>query len=157
MARIEIRESAELTGSAEHAYSILADYHHGHPSILPSRHFTHLRVLEGGRGHGTVIQFGLKLGGRVQEAVADVTEPEPGRTLVERVRDDRGTETTFTVESAGASRVHVTIHTRFTARGLPGWVERLVAPRLLRPIYRQQLAHLGRALAADGSPPEASG
>ena len=107
--------------------------------------------MEGGRGEGTVIRFGLKLGGRIQEATADVTEPEPGRTLVERVRDDRGTETTFTVEPAGPNRTRVTIHTRWTARGPLGWVERLVAPRLLRPVYRQELANLGQVLVSTPS------
>ena len=146
MARIEIQESAELAGSAANAYVILADYHQGHPSILPRKHFTHLTVLEGGRGAGTVIRFGLKLGGRVQEATADVTEPVPGYVLVERVRDDRGTETTFAVEPVGQDRSRVTIKTIWKARGPLAWLERLVAPRLLRPIYREELANLGRAL-----------
>lgn len=157
MPQIEIRESADMLGSADHTYEILADYRQGHPSILPGRYFTHLTVLEGGRGAGTVIRFGLKIGGRVQEAVADVSEPIPGRTLVERVRDQRGTETTFTVEPAGPGRTTVTLCTRWTRRGPLGWLERWVAPRILRPIYREELANLGRVLGAGHQEPPRTG
>jgi len=154
MTTVDFSVSAELVGSPERAYDILADYHQGHPSILPAEHFPYLEVEEGGRGAGTVIRFGVKMAGRVQDAVADVSEPEPGRVLVERVRDARGTVTTFTTEAAGAERVRVTIRSTWTARGLLAPLERWMAPRLLRPIYRQELENLERAMARK-SPPSA--
>lgn len=146
MSQVEIQVAREFPGTAEVAYGILADYHEGHPSILPARYFTHLTVERGGHGAGTVIRFGLKLAGRVQEARATVSEPEPGRVLVERVEDSRGTETRFTVEPLPDRRVRVTIRTVWTARGLSGTFERWFAPRLLRPIYREELENLERVV-----------
>lgn len=146
MSQVEIQVAREFPGTAEVAYGILADYHEGHPSILPAKSFTHLTVERGGHGAGTVIRFGLKLAGRVQEARATVSEPEPGRVLMERVDDTRGTETTFTVEPLPGQRVRVTIRTVWHVRGISGWLERQLAPRLLRPIYREELENLERAV-----------
>lgn len=149
MATVEFAVSGDLHGSPELAYRILADYEQAHPSILPSRYFPYLEVEEGGHGGGTVIRFGLKLGGRVQHAVADVSEPEPGRVLVERVRDARGTVTTFRVDpSSGPGRVRMTIHTTWEAPGIFGRFERWLAPKVLRPIYLEELANLERAMHA---------
>lgn len=146
MPQVEIQAERNFPGTADVTYGVLADYHEGHPSILPTKYFTHLTVERGGHGAGTVIRFGLKLAGRVQEARAVVSEPEPGRVLVERVEDTRGTETTFTVDPVSGERVRVTIGTVWNARGLFGAVERWFAPRLLRPVYREELINLERAV-----------
>ena len=142
MAIVAAEASAELNGSAASLYAILADYHEGHPAILPRSYFTHLHVERGGRGAGTVIRFGVRLGGRVREARAEVSEPEPGRVLVERILDERGTTTSFTVDPVSSDRARVSIHTSWNAPGLAGFVERWLAPMLLRRIYRQQLRNL---------------
>ncbi len=146
MKQVDIQVSREFPGTAEVAYGILADYHEGHPSILPTKYFTHLTVERGGQGAGTVIRFGLKLAGRVQEARANVSEPDPGHVLVERVEDARGTETTFTVDRLPEKRVRVTIRTVWAVRGISGALERWLAPRLLRPIYREELENLERVV-----------
>lgn len=147
MKNVSAELSAEFAGSAQKVYDVIADYHTGHPSILPERYFTHLDVEQGGRGAGTVIRYGVKLGGRVQLARAEIREPEPGRVLEEHIFDERGTVTTFIVEPRADNRVHVTIRTRWRAPGLRGWLEKLVAPLLLRRIYREQLAKLQTAAA----------
>ena len=49
------RESAVIEAPAERLYGIIADYHEGHPAILPARYFSDLTVVEGGLGLGTVI------------------------------------------------------------------------------------------------------
>lgn len=144
MKRAVAEESREFAGEAAAVYGILADYHEGHPAILPRRYFTHLDVEEGGHGAGTVIRYGLKLGGRVNEATAEVSEPSPGRVLAERVLDERGTLTTFTVDPLAGGRVRVTINTSWTATGVRGWIERMLAPLLLRRIFREELANLER-------------
>lgn len=142
MRSISITEQAVFGADAAVVYGILADYREGHPAILPRRFFTGLEVERGGYGAGTVIRFGMKLGGRVVTAVADVEEPKPGRVLVERVRDERDTVTTFTVEPLEGGRVQVTIHTTWQGRGVSGLIERLVAPALLGRIYREELGNL---------------
>lgn len=145
MKRVTAEGSAEFPGSVDVVYGILADYRQGHPAILPRRYFTDLAVERGGRGAGTVIRYGVKLAGRVRDARAEVFEPQPGRVLEERIFDDRGTVTTFTVDPLEGGRVRVTIHTSWQARGLPGVFERLLAPGMLRRIYREELTNLERA------------
>jgi hypothetical protein len=71
-----LHASAERTISAPVApvYDLLADYHVGHPSILPPS-FSDLTVLQGGTGAGTEIRFAMTLGGRKQLVEASVDEP----------------------------------------------------------------------------------
>ena len=148
MPEIIIQESTHIPAPPNVVYGILADYREGHPSILPPRWFTHLHVERGGVGAGTVIRFGMRSGGRVKEMRAEVAEPEPGRVLVERGLDERGTVTTFTVEPAGTGGARVTIRTTWRAAGIAGFVERLFAPMLLRPVYREELARLAEKAGA---------
>ncbi|HEX6941077.1 MAG TPA: SRPBCC family protein [Longimicrobiales bacterium] len=148
MPEVVVRESAEIAAPPDVVYRILADYREGHPSILPPRWFTHLRVEQGGMGAGTVIRFGMKNGGRVREMRAEVAEPEPGRVLVERGLDERGTVTTFTVDPSGAGGTRVTIQTTWRAAGVVGFVERLLVPALLKRVYREELARLAAQAGA---------
>lgn len=142
MVQVTIHASAHVPAPPGVVYRILADYREGHPSILPPRWFAYLHVERGGVGAGTVIRFGMKSGGRVREMRAEVAEPEPGRVLVERGLDERGTVTTFTVDPACDGGTLVTIRTTWRAAGVAGFVERLLAPMLLRPVYREELARL---------------
>lgn len=148
MHEVVIQQSADIPAPPHVVHAILADYHDGHPSILPPRWFTHLHVEQGGVGAGTVIRFGMKSGGRVTEMRAEVSEPEPGRVLVERGLDERGTVTTFTVDPAGADGSRVTIRTTWRAAGFAGFVERLLAPMLLKRVYREELARLAERAGA---------
>ena len=118
-------------------YALLADYRHGHPSILPPA-FSDLEVVRGGVGAGTEIRFAMTLGGRKQVVVASVDEPEPGRVLTETYQE-RGAVTSFTVDAVG-NQSRVRIDTSWApTQGLAGLVERLVMPRLFRKIYAQEL------------------
>jgi hypothetical protein len=148
MHEVVIQESAEIPAPPQVVYGILADYREGHPSILPPRWFTHLQVEQGGVGAGTVIRFGMKSGGKVREMRAEVVEPEPGRVLVERGLDERGTITTFTVDPSGTGGTRVTIRTTWRATGIAGFLERLMAPMLLKPVYREELARLAEKAGA---------
>jgi hypothetical protein len=138
---IRAEATADIDASAAIAYDIIADYREGHPSILPPRYFTGLEVERGGRGAGTVIVFGMKAMGRVTMSRAEVSEPEPGRVLVETIAV-RDLVTTFTVDPLGAQRSRVTIVTEWPARGVAGLIERLLAPAMLRRIYAEELALL---------------
>jgi len=97
---IRITSSRSVAAPADRLYGILADYHTGHSSILPARVFEELTVESGGRGAGTVIRFGMKSFGKLRWSRASVHKPEPGRVLVERILDDKGIVTTFTVDPA---------------------------------------------------------
>ncbi|HSJ12784.1 MAG TPA: SRPBCC family protein [Longimicrobiales bacterium] len=142
MAALTAEAAAEIGARAATVYDIIADYHVGHPSILPPRYFTGLQVERGGRGAGTIIRFGMKLLGRVTMARAEVAEPEPGRVLTETILDRRGMVTTFRVDPIGERRARVGIATSWTARGIAGLVERLLVPRLLTRVYAAELAQL---------------
>ena len=146
MAIIQVAASRAFPVPAPLVYDILADYREGHPSILPDA-FSNLEVLEGGIGAGTIIQFDLKLAGRMSTTTATVSEPEPGRVLRE-VESQRGLATTFTVESKGSGGCRVSIVTTWKASGLKGLVERLLVPAMLRPLYEEQLDKIGQVAGA---------
>jgi hypothetical protein len=146
MPDILVSEGRTVAAPAAVAYELIADYHTGHPSILPSEYFGRLEVLAGGRGAGTRVRFEMKAFGRVNVAVAEVTEPVPGRELRETLSD--GTVTTFLVEPLGPSECRVTFTTRYRRGGLRGWMERLIAPMYLRKVYVAELAQLDRVAMA---------
>ena len=134
-----LHASAERTVRAPAAavYALLADYRDGHPRILPPA-FSDLTVLRGGIGAGTEIRFALTLAGRKQEGEARVEEPEPGRVLSE-IYPEKNAVTRFIVDPVG-SQSRVRIETSWEpSRGLAGLIERLIAPRLFRKLYAEEL------------------
>ncbi len=147
----EIQVSAEgiVMAPAEDVYRYLADYREHHPRFLPAA-FSAFQVESGGIGAGTVVRFRMAVGGSSREYRQRVSEPEPGRVLVETGMES-GEVTTFTVTPEGtASRVR--IDTRFAdSGGVRGLVERLVAPRLLRRLYADELGRLDRYARAQAS------
>jgi uncharacterized protein YndB with AHSA1/START domain len=140
MSEIQVSAQREIAAPAETVYHILSDYRQHHPNILPPAFFD-LKVEQGGVGAGTVITFGLKAGGRTFHYRMEVTEPEPGRILLER-EPSLGQRTTFTVAPRGDARCLVTIETRWQPRGFSGLIERLFAPRMMRPLYADELQRL---------------
>jgi hypothetical protein len=142
MPQISASSSASIPAPAPIVYGIIADYHEGHPSILPAKYFQNLQVEEGGVGAGTRISFQMRSFGSVRRFQAQVTEPQPGRQLRE-LYPDSDMATTFTVEPEDAGRSsRVTIETRYTKAGLAGWVEQWLAPRFLRRVYVAELHEL---------------
>jgi hypothetical protein len=139
-----VKASATVDAPADVVYGIIADYREGHPHILPRRYFDWLEVERGGRGAGTVIRFQMRVLGRTRVLRAAVSEPEPGRVLVETDTGGDGPVTTFTVEPEGSGS-RVTFGTEMTsAGGLLGVVERFVLRRVLRRVYARELEQLGR-------------
>jgi len=137
--------SALIEAPPHTVYAILADYHRGHPEILPKPPFVSLEVEEGGIGAGTVISTKMRVLGQIQTFRAVVTEPEPGRVLVEAT--DTGYVTTFTVEPRAEGRhSYVTFFTEMTGRsGVLGALERWFVKRLLQPTYVRELGLLAAA------------
>jgi hypothetical protein len=140
MPRIVVTCSREIPSPAPLVYRILADYRSSHPLILPPQHFFDYNVEQGGYGAGTVIRFRMRLAGMTRHARAKVSEPQPGRLLLETY-PDTGIETSFEVVQGENGSV-VTIRTDWNSTGLKGCFERLVAPRLLRRVYVEELQRL---------------
>jgi hypothetical protein len=139
-----VKASAHVDAATDVVYGIIADYRNGHSQILPRRYFEWLEVEQGGRGEGTVIRFQMRVLGRTRVLRAAVTEPEPGRVLVETDMGGDGPVTTFTVEPEGSGS-RVTFSTALSSAGGPlGVLERFVLRRVLRRIYARELEQLGR-------------
>jgi hypothetical protein len=84
--------------------------------------------------------------GRKQTFRAEISEPEPGRVLVESYLDAKGAITTFTVDEGTApADSRVTISTELPVRGgFLGLIEGKLSGISLRPIYERELENLAR-------------
>jgi len=140
-----VTASAVIPARRERVYALIANYHDGHPRIVP-KHFSGLVVEQGGIGAGTVIRFQMSIFGRKQTFRAAVTEPEPGRVLVETDLDANGAVTTFIVDQGPApADSRVTISTELKVRsGFLGVIEKALGTLLLRPIHVRELENLAR-------------
>lgn len=140
-----ITASAIIPARRERVYSLIANYNDGHPRILPKQ-FANLVVEQGGVGAGTVIRFQMTMFGKKQTFRAAITEPDPGRVLVETYLGANGAVTTFTVSPGTApADSNVTISTELPVRsGFLGKMERTFSTLLLRPIYVKELENLAR-------------
>ena len=119
---------------------MIADYHNGHPRILPPQ-FRNVVVERGGRGAGTQLRFQMKAFGRIQNFRHEVAEPEPGRVLVENDREN-DSKTTFVIDPAeGGAKVRITTDLPLKP-GLAGKVERFLATRYLLGVYRKEIEKL---------------
>jgi polyketide cyclase/dehydrase/lipid transport protein len=138
-----VSASATIPARRERVYSLIANYHDGHPRILP-RQFSGLVVEQGGVGAGTIIRFQMSVFGKKQTFRAAITEPEPGRVLVETDLDANGAVTTFTVNPGGApADSHITISTELRVRsGFLGKIERTLTTLMLHPMYVKELENL---------------
>ncbi len=141
---MKIIASAErhIDAPARRVYSYIRDFREHHPRFLPS-HFSDLQIETGGVGAGTVHRFKMTLGGRTTEYRVRVGEPIPGRMLIES-DPARRMLTTFTVDPQPDGGSRVRIETRWFTDGIQGLVERLVAPFMLRRVYRAELNLLDR-------------
>jgi hypothetical protein len=138
-----VSASACIPADPERVYAVIADYREGHPRILPPQ-FSGSTIEKGGVGAGTAIRFQMRVLGRTQSFRAAITEPEPGRVLVETYLDSNGVVTSFQVDPGPVKgQSQVTITTELALRsGVLGAIERFMATRYLRPIYRKELALL---------------
>jgi hypothetical protein len=142
MGQIKAKGEAILTAQPEDVYATIADYRQGHPSILPKKSLYDLQVEEGGYGAGTIIRFKSRILGKEQSFYHRVSEPEPGRVIVEQDIDtNQNVITTFTVIPFEQGRKsHVVISTTMNASpGLKGFVERVIVTIFNPPIYRKEL------------------
>jgi hypothetical protein len=149
MSTVTAAAAAHVHASPELVLEIIRDFDGHHRHILPPA-FSDFAVEQGGVGAGTVTRFTMTLGGRALPGRTFVSEPAPG--VVRETVEGRDMVTEFRVApDGGGSRVEIT--TRWTPSGL---AERLLAPAMLRRVYRQELALLdgyARELASRGPAP----
>lgn len=132
--------SRRISAPAEAVYALIADYHNGHPRIVPPNYFRNLEVEQGGYGEGTVIRYEMKVFGSWRTYRAHITEPVPGTSLVETDLAT-GAVTTFTIVPVeNGVETHVAITTEvMTQEGLAGVIERAATTGFLRRVYAQEL------------------
>jgi len=155
MAEIYVTAEGTVHAPADRVYALISDFKQHHHRFLPPS-FTNYHVEQGGVGAGTVITFTATGGGRTRGFRMRVEEPDPGRVMVE-ADTMSSLVTTWTVMPEGdASRVR--IETRWNgAAGVPGFFERLFAPRAMRRIYREELKRLDRYARSQRQAPELVG
>lgn len=137
---IHVAATGVVNAPAQDVYRVIADYRDGHPRIIPPKYFRNLKVLKGGFGDGTEIAFEMVAFGNTYAVSGRVTEPHPGRVLVETYPHS-GVVTTFTVDTESAATSRVTISTDMPSRGgIAGWIERMLTPAYLRKVYAEELA-----------------
>jgi uncharacterized protein YndB with AHSA1/START domain len=148
MGKVEASAERTIDAPAGQVYGYLADMHQ-HPHFLPPA-FSDFQVEEGGVGAGSVTHFAVTAGGRTRSYRMRVTEPEPGRVLVESDTNS-SLVTTFNVEPRDAKSL-VRISTSWDgAAGIGGFFERTFAPRAMHRIYLDELERLN-AYARDQQP-----
>jgi hypothetical protein len=154
---MRVEADLQIDAPPERIYPLIADYHAGHPRILPPKYFRGLEVEQGGIGAGTVIRFGIRILGRTQVGRARVTEPYPGRVLVETDLAT-GIPTTFTLApEVGGAATRVKISTDLgAARGLKRF-EALLAKPFLRRIFVEELSILKVLAEQPDDPPHEPG
>jgi uncharacterized protein YndB with AHSA1/START domain len=149
MGKVEASAERTIDAPAGQVYGHLADMHQ-HPRFLPPA-FSDFAVEEGGVGAGTVTRFAVTAGGRTRTYRMRVTEPDPGRVLVESDANS-SLVTTFNVEPQGGKSL-VRISTSWDgASGIGGFFERTFAPRAMHRIYLDELDRLN-AYARDQQRP----
>lgn len=142
MPNFSVSATARVGAPAAVTYGIIADYHNGHPHILPAKYFRNLTVEQGGVGAGTRIKFQMGVLGKWNDVVGDVTEPEPGRLLHE-FYPATNILTAFLVEPDGPDACMVTFTSTMPTRaGLGGALERWFVTSYLRKVYRAELQQL---------------
>lgn len=151
MRRLHAEATAVIPAPPATVYGILADYHNGHPHILPKEYFAGLTVEVGGQGAGTIFVVRTRELGRERAYRMVVREPEPGRVLTE-TDESSGLVTTFTVTPIQAGQqARVQIATDWEARpGLAGIVEGLVMPMLMRRVFLRELAQFAAYVQGNG-------
>src|SRR5436305_13310148 len=98
MGQIKVKAEAVLDARPEDVYATIADYRKGHPSILPKKNMYDLQVEEGGYGAGTIMRFKSRVLGVEHSFYQRVSEPDPGRIIVEQdIEPGQNFVTTFRV------------------------------------------------------------
>ncbi|MCC3316396.1 SRPBCC family protein [Nocardia africana] len=143
MGQVSASSSTVVAAEPQRALEAIADYQDVRPRILSS-HYHDYKVLEGGKGAGTVAEWTLQATQKRSRnvhavvSVSDsmVTERDSNSTMV----------TTWTVTPSGEGSL-VTVRTSWKgAGGVAGFFEGIFAPLGLKKIQAEVLENLKREL-----------
>lgn len=146
---IHAEASAIINERPEDVYAVIRNYHTDHPAIVPKPYFQDITVEKGGIGAGTIILTKMRAFGQDVTYRLHVTEPEPGRVIME-ADAEAGVTTHFIVDPVnGGSQSRVTIITEIASKpGMMGLVERLINPPAMRFVFKKELAQLASYMAS---------
>jgi len=139
MANVSASSTILIDADPATVFDAVADYDVVRPKIL-SPQYSEYRVLQGGRGRGTVASWKLQATkSRCREVKADVDVA--GHTVIEKDANS-SMVTNWTVAPAGPGS-SVTVKTTWNgAGGVKGFFEKTFAPLGLRKIQGEVLANL---------------
>ena len=144
----EVAVTRRIDAPVEAVYAVFADYREAHPRILPPSFFVGMTVEQGGYGAGTMINVKGRFAGRTRVIRGIVTEPEPGRLLVESYPAERMVTSFHMVPELDAQASMVTLSTVMPRRWGPvGWIEESIVRRLLNRVYAEELDLVAEYLA----------
>lgn len=135
--------SADIDAPPAEIYAIFADYRGAHPQIVPKPEFGEIIVEKGGQGAGTVYRTTVTVMGMKTDYYMEVSEPEPGRKIVETDKN-LPLVTSFIVDPLeGGKRSRVTLATDWTPKGgVMGWIEKMSTPGVMRKLYERELQNV---------------
>jgi Polyketide cyclase / dehydrase and lipid transport len=142
MTKLYVKSERLVNHPTDFVHNLFADFVNHHPKFLPPQ-FTELQLEAGGYGAGTVYNFTSLFGGQVRAFKMLVSEPQPGKVMIEH--DQLSTlETTFTFTPEG-TRTRITFETVWeSAGGLMGALEAWFAPAMMRRLYQDELNRFER-------------
>ena len=137
MTKLHVRCERLVRQPSDFVHHLFADFVNHHPNFLPPS-FGNVQIESGGYGAGTVYRFTQRSAGQTRAFKMVVTEPDPGRILIEQDQLS-DLKTTFTFTPVG-QQTRITLETDWeSAGGLSGVLEAWFAPMLMRGLYRDEL------------------
>ncbi|MGH3318584.1 MAG: SRPBCC family protein [Streptosporangiaceae bacterium] len=144
MAQVRMVTVRRVPAPPDDVYRLVADYQRRRDYLTDN--FTDYAVEEGGQGAGTRMRYRLHAGRRVRDCRMSVSEPDPGRVIVEEDANSSLRTRWAVTAQGGRSSVEVEV-TWDGAGGVAGFFESMFAPLGLRRIYDQVLDRLARVAA----------
>lgn len=141
MKTYEVTVKCTIDATHTKVYNIVIDMEE-HRRILPKQ-FESLDVLKGGKGTGTVFRLNMNVMGNRSSLEMVLTEPEPGRVVLERDEKAGITTTWKLTPIEGSDRCLIELTSEFQSKpGIAGMLERLIFKPVIRSIYRQELDNI---------------
>jgi hypothetical protein len=152
MNAIHVEATAIIDARPQDVYAVVADYREAHRAIMPRPYFVEMNIEKGGIGAGTEYRLRMNIFGKDYHYHHRVTEPEPGRVMVE-TDIETGQFSKFVIDPVnGGKQSRVTIVAEYPASpGFVGFMERLMNPPVSRRIFNKELQNLNTYLRAQNT------